>query len=641
MKTMKYSKIGGRLLGAMLVAILFVGCQKDSTTLTIQMRGYDGAKAYMYDHCAYWSIGDEVLINNDVYTISGDDMSFWVADVTPADEYYAIFPIDYIGGTSDMAIPNTQIYNLDSQGRQLVKAPMGAYTESSSLVFYPMGSMLAVTVTNNTTRGAMVIDKVVVKASAAALWGDATLQDFETTSRSYTIDAPYSEYENDAVTLCGENGASMNAAIAANGAETFYITIPAIPSGVNNKFTITVYATTTGSNPTSYSYTLSQQNDNSGNIPNGMLVEVPFSISADNEAEVRACIMYYTSYGDDLSQNIENIAMENHTSVSIQQVVEGSYAAIFDSEISTIGEYAFLYCNNLASIAIPVGVTTIGQCAFMGCTNLVSVSIPSSVTTIEEAAFGECSSLATITIPNSVTYMGRSVFGRCVVLDSVTIGNGVTSIEESAFLECMNLTLLTIGSSVRTIGYNAFRTCEHLISVTIPNSVTTIGDNAFYGCFNLADLTLGNNVTTIGRMAFSDCAITSLTIPNSVITIGTSAFSDCSIASLTIGNSVSTIGQSAFRRSSISHVIIPSSVTFIGKSAFEGCSNLTSVTSLATTPPQLEVDRYGGSYVFRDIDDDAVLHVPSGSVAAYQNSVWQDYFTSIVGDASASSARRR
>ena len=272
--------------------------------------------------------------------------------------------------------------------------------------------------------------------------------------------------------------------------------------------------------------------------------------------------------------------------------------------VTTIGNYAFAYCDGLTSITIPNSVTTIGNYAFYKCTGLTSVTIPNSVTTIGEYTFSGCKGLTSITIPNSVTTIGRCAFEDCTGLTSVNIPNSVTTIEECAFEYCTELTSVTIPNSVTTIGNHAFAYCDELTSVTIPNSVTTIGSEAFYGtpwhnnlpdgeiyigsCFykykgtmpQNSNINIKEGTTTIGNDAFFKCTgLTSVTIPNSVTTIGESAFLGCSgLTSVNIPNSVTTIeGYAFYKCTGLTSITIPNSVTTIGEYTFYECTGLTSV----------------------------------------------------------------
>ena len=60
------------------------------------------------------------------------------------------------------------------------------------------------------------------------------------------------------------------------------------------------------------------------------------------------------------------------------------------SSVTSIGEYAFAYCNGLTSVIIPNSVKVIGESAFEGCNGLTSVTIPSSVANIGGGAFSGC-----------------------------------------------------------------------------------------------------------------------------------------------------------------------------------------------------------------------------------------------------------
>ena len=63
--------------------------------------------------------------------------------------------------------------------------------------------------------------------------------------------------------------------------------------------------------------------------------------------------------------------------------------------VTTIGGYAFYYCNALTSVSMP-SATTIGYGAFYYCFALTSIDIPASVSMIDDYAFTACSSLTSV-----------------------------------------------------------------------------------------------------------------------------------------------------------------------------------------------------------------------------------------------------
>ena len=346
-----------------------------------------------------------------------------------------------------------------------------------------------------------------------------------------------------------------------------------------------------------------------------------------------------------------NGCMENYNDTSFQSRWahwRGSIKSIIIRKgVTGIGDYAFLFCDNLTNITIPDSVTTIGQSAFRCCYGLTSINIPDSVTTIGDCALYGCTGLTSVSIPDSVTTIGQSAFSGCTGLTSINLPDSVTSIGGDAFAntawynnqpdgmvyagkvaytykgEMPADTTFDIRNGTKGIAYYAFYECACLTSVSIPDSVTTIGDSAFSGCTGLTSVSIPDSVTTIGGGAFSDCTgLTSINIPNSVTTIGNWAFSGCTgLTSVIIPNKVTTIEYATFKGcTGLTSVIIPDSVTTIESYAFDDCKVLTSV-KIPSSVKSIESSAFGFyySYMTTQIEDFVIIGSKNSEAQRYAN----------------------
>ena len=335
-----------------------------------------------------------------------------------------------------------------------------------------------------------------------------------------------------------------------------------------------------------------------------------------------------------------NIVTPNKTDVFGANIVSNTYqdgqgVITFDGPVTSIGDDAFYFCQNLASIFIPNSVTSIGSRAFDNCDSLTSVTIGNSVKIIGQAAFNDCSSLTSIAIPNSVTSIHTFAFARCSSLVEIEIPKSVISIGDSddgilwacqgIFMGCNNLqkivveegnpifdsrdncnaiietatnTLIAgcpnteIPNGIKRIGTGAFRDCNALGDIDIPSSVNVIGYAAFYGT-GITNVVIPSNcivedadatyfsTRTVLFGAFAGCEqLTEVVIPEGTTRIASGMLAGCSsLESLTIPASVTSIGEWAFYDcDALTSITIPNGVTSIEEGTFMRCSKLTSIT---------------------------------------------------------------
>ncbi len=306
-----------------------------------------------------------------------------------------------------------------------------------------------------------------------------------------------------------------------------------------------------------------------------------------------------TNIGDSAFYNCSNL-----TSITIP------------SSVTSIGEGAFFHCSGLLNIIVDENnpiydsrdncnaiIEKETNTLVVGCRNTM---IPSNVTSIGDSAFLGCSGLTNIAIPSNVTRIETTAFGGCKGLTSIIIPNSITSIEDKTFWGCNSLTNIILGDSITHIGDYAFIGCSSLTSISLPNTITSIGIRAFYNCGNLQyneydncyylgneenpyitlikakDTTITNVVIhkdtkVVSAHAFSGCSdLTDIKLPNCLINIGDYAFANCkSVTNISLPNSVMRIGRCAFVGcQNLINITLPNSMTWIGDKAFAGCNSL-------------------------------------------------------------------
>ena len=177
-----------------------------------------------------------------------------------------------------------------------------------------------------------------------------------------------------------------------------------------------------------------------------------------------------------------------------------------------------------------------------------------------------------------------------------------------------------------SIGDDAFNGCTGFTSVTIPDSVTSIGEYAFYNCYKLyevynkSDLNIVVGSKENGYVAYyAKNVYTDESGESKLHTIDDYIFyadgDDIDLLAY-VGDETELTLPSDYEGKSY----------IIADRAFYGCSSLTSISSMNTTPPSV-----GGSWTFYKVNKSIPLYVPKQSVEAYKSAEgWKD-FTNIIG----------
>lgn len=159
-------------------------------------------------------------------------------------------------------------------------------------------------------------------------------------------------------------------------------------------------------------------------------------------------------------------------------------------------------------------------------------------------------------------------------------------------------------------------------------TVTAIGEYAFFYTKGITSLSMPETIETIGTYAFCYSIIEELTIPSKVKVIEPYTFSDCNdLRVVNLPEGLETIKTGAFYAcKSLESITFPATLkTIEGEWLFNLCSKLKEVHAQMTEPQSIPQAAF-------DIEtyNSAVLYVPQGCKAKYQETMYWDMFANIV-----------
>ena len=328
---------------------------------------------------------------------------------------------------------------------------------------------------------------------------------------------------------------------------------------------------------------------------------------------------FQSIFGSELSESLTDVIILQGTKVIDKafQNITTVKSITLPNTISSIGDYAFAGCNQLATIKnLPSTLRIISKNMFNGCSQIndeiVKTVLTNSVEQILEGAFSNCTKLTNVVVPSSVKYIEKGVFSGCSALASIElpfVGMGFEV--DKTTNEVSN-----VFNTVYNFGYIFSLDANPDNLTVVPRTLRTvvitgdydIYDRAFINCERINTLTISKNVKNIGVEAFRNCSsLRQFSVPQNLVHMGASAFENCSaLSSFELPATVTELSESVFRSCSSLEKLDITHISYIGNYALFNCgkivveingenNNYEVVDSVLYTKGQTQIIRYPSS----------------------------------------------
>lgn len=150
------------------------------------------------------------------------------------------------------------------------------------------------------------------------------------------------------------------------------------------------------------------------------------------------------------------------------------------SNLESIGDYAFMSCKELTDVEIPFSVKYMGQGIFEQDSKLKNVNFQTGTIVRNGITYSEGVQFTTLRM---------FTFWKCFSIETLILPDGITDIEGqqagAALQYLTSLVNLSLPNTLERIGPHFLCCASSLKTLTIPNSVTYIDGAAFHGCESL------------------------------------------------------------------------------------------------------------------------------------------------------------
>lgn len=199
-------------------------------------------------------------------------------------------------------------------------------------------------------------------------------------------------------------------------------------------------------------------------------------------------------------------SIDNHSNWHLK-TVKFEKDANGQSNLESIGDYAFMSCKMLTDVDIPFSVRYMGQGIFEMDSKLKNVNFQTGKIELNGNTYNEGVQFNTIRM---------FTFWKCTAMETLILPDGITDIEgqqAGAALQYMtSLTNLSLPNTLERIGPHFLCCASSLKTLTIPNSVTYIDGASFHGCESLKSVyILGPAANLQGEFAEANSGTSSST----------------------------------------------------------------------------------------------------------------------------------
>ncbi len=292
-------------------------------------------------------------------------------------------------------------------------------------------------------------------------------------------------------------------------------------------------------------------------------------------------------------------AMDNYTGKDVTpwaDYLQQIKSIEIGKDITVIGNYAFAYAHNAASVTFEEGskLEKVGAAGFMYMLYTTEVVLPDTVAQIGNSAFAYCSRLENMVVSQNVTLIYPRTFYKSnnIVLNVTegTYGESYAKTNDIPYVtrEFADV-LLTSGTCGANVTWEMYESGKMIISGSGAMDNYASKDVTPWAAYlqKIKTVEIGKDITVVGNYAFAyGHNIKSVTFEE--------------------GSKLEKIGTAGFMYMLYTtEVVLPDTVTYVGNSAFAYCSRLTSVTVPASVKTMFPRTFYKSSSLTLTVESDS------------------------------------